>query len=48
MIQTLLIAAIIRRGKVILPRGGDSIMVGDSVVVVSDLIGLHDMTEILR
>lgn len=43
-----LIAAIIRGGKVILPRGGDSIMVGDSVVVVSDLIGLHDMTEILR
>ncbi|MBR6419716.1 MAG: Trk system potassium transporter TrkA [Oscillospiraceae bacterium] len=46
--EGVLIAAIIRRGKVILPRGGDSIMVGDSVVVVSDLIGLHDMTEILR
>lgn len=46
--DNVLIAAIIRNGKVILPRGGDTIMVGDSVVVVSDLIGLHDMTEILR
>ena len=43
-----LVAAIIRGGKFILPRGGDSIMVGDSVVVVSNHLGLHDMTEILR
>ena len=46
--EGVLVAAIIRDGKVILPRGSHRIQVGDSVVVVSDHLGLHDMTEILR
>lgn len=43
-----LVAAIVRDRKVVIPRGNDRIRVGDSVVVVSNHLGLHDMTEILR
>jgi len=46
--EGVLVAAIIRGGKVLLPRGSHRIQVGDSVIVVSDHLGLHDMTEILR
>lgn len=41
-----LIASIIRQNKVIIPRGNDTIEIGDSVVVVSKL-ALHDITDIL-
>lgn len=43
-----LVAAIFRDGKVILPRGNHQLQVGDAVVVVSNHLGLHDMIEILR
>ncbi len=42
-----LIAAIIRDGQVIIPRGQDTIETGDAVVVVSGLMALHDITDIL-
>ena len=43
-----LVAAILRDRKVVIPRGHDSIQVGDSVVIVSNHLGLHDITDILR
>lgn len=43
-----LVAAIFRGGKVILPRGSDQLQTGDSVVVVSNHLGLTDMTDLLN
>ncbi len=43
-----LIAAIIRDKKARIPRGHDVIMPNDSVVVVSKLMGLHDISDILK
>lgn len=43
-----LVAAIVRNRKVILPRGNDRIEDGDSVVIVSNHLGLHDITDTLR
>ncbi len=43
-----LVAAILRDKKVIIPRGGDMIKVGDAVVIVSNQLGLHDITDILK
>lgn len=45
--KNILIGCIIRNGKVIIPRGQDQIHVGDTVVVVSGVIGIHDIREIL-
>ncbi len=42
-----LVAAILRDTKVIIPRGHDTIEIGDSVVIVSKVTGLHDVTDIL-
>ena len=42
-----LISSIIRNEKVILPRGYDTIEEGDSVIVVSGVMGLHNITDIL-
>jgi trk system potassium uptake protein TrkA len=42
-----LIGAIIRNDKVIMPRGYDIIEEGDSVIVVSGVMGLHDITDII-
>ena len=42
-----LIAAILRGKSVIIPRGQDKIQPGDSVVVVTKLLGLHDIADIL-
>ncbi len=42
-----LIAAILRGDSVILPRGQDMILKGDSVVVVSKLLGINDLSEVL-
>ena len=48
----ILVAAILRGRKVVIPRGSDTIEQGDTVVIVSDSIsnnsGLHDITDILR
>lgn len=46
--QGVLVAAILRDRKVIIPRGGDMIKTGDAVVIVSDQLGLHDITDILK
>lgn len=45
--DNVLVGAIIRGGNVIMPRGYDTIEEGDSVIVVSGTMGLHDITEIL-
>lgn len=42
-----LIAAILRGKKAIIPRGNDHIATGDRVVVVSSYLGLHDITDLL-
>ncbi len=44
----ILIAAILRDGAVIIPRGNDTIMAGDAVVIVSKSLGLHDISEVLK
>lgn len=46
--DNVLIAGIVRNRKMILPRGQDSIEIGDSVVVVSSHLRLHDICDILR
>ncbi len=43
-----LVAAILRERKVIIPRGYDVIQPGDAVVIVSNHIALHDITDILK
>lgn len=43
-----LVAAIMREGKVIIPRGYDVIMPDDAVVIVSRHLGLRDITDLLR
>ena len=43
-----LVAAILRDGAVIIPRGNDTIEIGDAVVVVYESMPLHDITDILR
>ncbi len=45
--KDILIAAIIRGGDVIIPRGADMILTGDSVVVVSRVMALNDIADIL-
>ena len=46
--KNVLIAAILRKGEVIMPRGYDTIEMGDSVVVVSKVTRLQDITDILE
>ena len=46
--KNVLIAAILRKGEVIMPRGYDTIEMGDSVVVVSKVTKLQDITDILE
>ena len=43
-----LVAAILREGRVLTPRGSDRIQKGDSVVIVTDHLGLHDMNDLLQ
>lgn len=45
--EDVLIASITRMGKAIIPRGQDTIQLGDSVVVVSKHLGFKDITDIL-
>lgn len=45
--NNLLIGGIHRKGKVIIPRGNDRIMVGDTVIVVTTQKGLGDIRDIL-
>ena len=46
--KNVLVAAIVRDGEVIIPRGYDMIQTGDAVIVVSKITGLHDITDILE
>ncbi len=46
--KDVLVAAILRDGAVIIPRGNDRIMTGDSVIIVSKLLALRDISDILE
>jgi len=46
--DNVLVAAILRDRKVIIPRGHDVIKPGDAVIVVSELMPLHDISDILK
>lgn len=43
-----LVAAILRDKKVMIPRGHDSLQIGDAVIIVSRQIGLRDITDIIK
>ena len=46
--KNILIAAILRDRKLILPRGADRILAQDSVIVVSDMLGAKDISDIIK
>lgn len=46
--DNLLIACINRNGNIQIPRGQDTIQVGDTVVVVTSIPGLRDLKDILK
>lgn len=46
--NNVLIAAILRGKKVIIPRGQHSIEAGDHVVIVSEMMAMHDISDVLR
>lgn len=46
--ENTLIAAILRGRSVIIPRGQDSICAGDSVVIVTKNLALHNITDVLK
>lgn len=46
--EKVLIAAILRDNKVMIPRGYDVILPGDAVVIVSGEMGLNDICDVLR
>lgn len=46
--RDILIGCINRRGKIIIPRGQDMMMLGDTVVVITAKSGLNDISDILR
>ena len=46
--NNLLVTCINRNGKITIPRGQDSIQLGDTVIVVTTVKGLHDIKDILK
>ena len=46
--QDLIIAGIIRKGKLITPSGKDCILENDSVIIVTKIAELQDLNEILE
>ncbi len=46
--ENVIVAAILRDKEVIIPRGNDMIMINDRVVIVSEAMNLHDITNVLR
>ena len=46
--DNLLLCCINHKGKIIIPRGQDSIQVGDTVMVVTTNTGLRDIRDILK
>lgn len=45
--KDVLVAAILRSGTLIIPRGSDVILPGDSVVIVTKILGLRDVSDVL-
>ena len=45
--ENVLVAAILRDRQLIIPRGAAIIEPGDSVVIVTKLLGLHDISDVL-
>ena len=43
----ILVVCIGRNGKVIIPRGSDKILTGDSVIITTQEKGLNDIEDIL-
>ena len=37
-----------RHGRIMIPKGDDMILIGDTVVVITAHKGLHDLTDILK
>ena len=46
--ENVLVASLLRNGTVLIPRGNDTIEPGDSVIIVSKIMGLSDITDVLR
>ena len=46
--ENLLVACINRNGKILIPRGQDSIQSGDTVIIVTTIKGLNDIRDILK
>jgi trk system potassium uptake protein TrkA len=46
--ENVLIAAILREGQLIVPRGNAVIKPGDSVVIVTGELGIYDISDILK
>ena len=46
--NNLLVACINRSGRIITPRGKDTIEAGDTVIIVTTHTGLNDLTDILK
>lgn len=46
--EGILLVAIERDGRVIVPRGSDSMQVGDTVILVTTITGLQDISNILK
>ena len=44
----MLIAGIVRRGRLIHPQGSDTLQPGDLVTVVTTLTGLRDLNDALQ
>lgn len=46
--KNLLVACITRGGKIIIPKGRDTIEIGDTVIIVTTNVGLKDINDILE
>ena len=46
--ENVLVACINRNGKIIIPRGKDEILDGDTVIVVTTQTGMNDITDIIE
>ena len=46
--EGVLVAAILRDDKVLIPRGSDAIAAGDRVVIVSSLMDINDISDVVR
>jgi len=46
--DNVIIAGILRNGKLIIPGGQDEFKIGDTVIVVTTHIGFHDIYNILK